>query len=277
MSEVIKPNAEELRIIAQLVQQAMKPEAISATTRQDVNLSVINGQVVNLSSYLPTVPARKRAEVVITNVESFIDYINGHKRPSTALFFDSDALTCTAIIDYHNGGADGTPEFCQHVATLKLKETEAWKAWKGNNCKAMGQVEFALFVENMMADITNPMAADILEMSKGLEATGAMRFKSSVVLEDGNRSFVYENEVSAKAPGKIEIPKAFELSIKPFLGAERSSITARFCYRIDSGALRLSYQLIRPEEFILAATETAIYLIKEKTALPVYIGIKPTV
>jgi len=277
MSEIVKPNAEEIREIAALVKASMKPEALSTSTRQDVNLAVINGGVLDLKPYLPTVPARKRAEVQITNVESFIEYLNAHKRPSTAMFFDADALICTAVIDYHNGGADGSPEFCQHIATLRLKETDAWKLWKGNNCKGMAQVEFALFIENMMADITNPMAADILEMSKGLEATGAMRFKSSVVLEDGNRSFVYENEVSAKAPGKIEIPKAFELSIKPFLGADRSNITARFMYRIDSGALRLSYQLIRPEEFILAATEKAVGLIKEKTSMPVYIGSSPKV
>lgn len=277
MSEITKVNAEEIRQIAELVRAAMRPEALSASSKQDINLAVINGGVIDLAQYMPTAPARKRAEVVITNVESFIAYVNAHKRDSTSMFFDADALTCCAIIDYHNGGADGKPEFCQHIATLRLRETDAWKLWKSNHGKAMGQVEFALFIENMMADITNPMAADILEMSKGLEATGQMRFKSSVVLEDGNRSFVYENEVSAKAPGKIEIPKAFELSIKPFLGADRSNITARFMYRIDSGALRLSYQLIRPEEFILAATETAVGLIKEKTSMPVYIGNKPTV
>lgn len=277
MNDPVKQNAEELREIAALVKAAMRPEFITASVKQDVNLAVINGSVIDLSSFLPSVPVRKRAEVQITNVESFIEYLNAHKRASTAMFFDPDALICTAIIDYHNSGSDGTPEFCQHIVTLRLKETDAWKLWKGSNCKTMSQVDFALFIENMMADITNPVAADILEMSKGLEATGQMRFKSSVVLEDGNRSFVYENEVSAKAPGKIEIPKAFELSIKPFLGADRSPITARFMYRIDSGALRLSYQLIRPEEFILAATETAVYLIKEKTSLPVYIGTSPKV
>jgi len=277
MSENVKPSAEEIREIASMTAKAMRPEPITASSKQDINLTVINGQVIDLKPYLPERPIRKRAAVTLTNVGSFVEYLNAHKRPSTAMFFDSDALTCSAIIDYHNPGADGEPEFCQHSAVLRLKETDAWKLWKANNCKAMGQVEFALFIENMMADITNPMAADILEMSKGLEATGEMRFKSSVVLEDGNRSFVYENNISAKAPGKIDIPKAFELSIAPFLGADRSNITARFIYRLDNGALRLSYQLIRPEEFILAATESAVHLIKQETALPVYIGTAPAI
>jgi uncharacterized protein YfdQ (DUF2303 family) len=271
----IKGNAEEVKEIARMAAAAMRPEAITANNRSDINLAVINGAVVNLTPYLPTAPARKRADIKITEILSFISYLNTHKRPCTALFFDTDALTCTAIVDYHNGGADGAPEFCQHTATLALKQTDSWKIWKANDCKPMNQVEFALFIENMMSDVLSPMAADILEMAKGLEATGEMRFKSSVVLEDGNRSFMYENNINAKTPGKIEIPKAFELSIKPFLGADRSPITARFMYRLSEGALRLSYQLVRPDEFILAATETAVFLIKEQTALPVYIGNAP--
>ncbi len=273
---IIRPNADEIREISYLVKNAMTPYPVSVNPNADTQLVVINGEVLNLSAYLPTIPARKRAAVTLTSIESFIDYINAHKRPSTAMFFNTDALTCTAVIDYHGQGQDGTPEFCQHVATLKLKETDSWRLWKSSNNKGMSQVEFALFIETMMADITNPMAADVLEMAKGLEATGEMRFKSRVVLEDGNQSFVYENNVNAKAPGSIEIPKAFELSIKPFIGADRSNITARFVYRIPGGNLQLSYMLIRPEEFILAATETAMHLIGEKTGIIPYIGLQPT-
>lgn len=265
-----------IKQIAKMAVEGHGATGLPLNIAKDVNLVEIGGKIHNLKEHMPSYPARKRAVITITSILSYVQYINDHKEDNhTALFFDVESGKCHGIIDYHEQSQSGKAQFNEHRANLTLVKTESWMDWSRNDGEWKTQEDFAQLIESMMIDIVKPDAADVLEMTKGLEATGKMNFKSAVSLEDGNRELVYENTISAKAPGSIEIPKSFELGIAPFIGADKKSINARFMYRVRDGEVRMSYKLIRPKQFLIESVEEAAALVEKKTNVPVYVGTAP--
>ncbi len=219
-------------------------------------------------------PLRVRATVSINDAESFIAYINKHKTQATSLYgVMGDKPNFLAVIDDH---VPDHPAWRNHKATYGCPLSPEWLIWtsKDNNAKAKTHVDFARFIEDNLLDIIEPSAAEVLAVSRTLEAKKSVQFASGVRLDNGDVQFTFNEETKGTAgKGTIEIPERFGIAIPVFEGGDKYRIDARLRYRInDGGQLAMWYELERPHKVIEHATKEVWKAIGDGTELPITNG-----
>ncbi len=195
----------------------------------------------------PKVPDRIRQRVTLGDQVSFCRYVKAHRTPDTALFAEigNEQGSFTAILDYHQAEG-GVASWCTHVATFAPQKTQNWLRWLGQNAKAMGQTEFAQFLENNVADVVNPDGGELLQIINAFEINGTLTFQRVQRLTDGTVKLSYQQEQSAKS-GEMAIPEVFTLRFPLFEGEPPTVLKARLRYRLaQAGELKLWFELINP-------------------------------
>ncbi|SDC45312.1 DUF2303 family protein [Nocardioides lianchengensis] len=207
-------------------------------------------------------PIRKKGTVFVQDAPSFIEYLAKHGLPETEVFADLGKMQLVGVINAHAeadvdntdrpGGLAGHRD---HRVVLELVQTDAWKAWRALDKKALTQEQFAEHLEDRANDVVTPDAATMLEIASSLIATTGVDFKSAVRLGDGQVQLRYEETTQARAGegGDLEIPQTFTIAVAPFEGADPVELIARFRYRITSGRLSLFYALLNPDDIVRAA------------------------
>lgn len=233
-------------------------------------------EVLNLSSLLKRDrPERKRGKLEFFDVQSFIDYVNEHKSAATRIFVQNQEspYTYTAIIDYHEPGEKGLPDWQTHNAKLILKTSTEYDVWIARNTKGFTQNEFVEFLKDRRTDISEPDGAQLLEIAMTLEATSGARVTSKTRTNTGIH-IEFKEDVAARAgkDGSLNIPESLKLFIPVFQGMSKEFIEADFIFRIDSGNIKFGYRLIQIETIIQDAVKEAQNIIHEKTKLPCYVG-----
>lgn len=219
-------------------------------------------------------PMRTRATVAISAADSFIAYINKHKTDATSLYGSmGDKPSFIAVIDDH---APAVAAWREHKATYACPLSPEWRTWTNplHNAKAKTQVDFARFIEDNLLDIVDPSAAEVLAVSRTLEAKKSVSFSSGVRLDNGDVQFTFTEETKGTAgKGTIDIPERFGIAIPVFEGGDKYRIDARLRYRInDDGQLSMWYELERPHKVIEHATKEVWKAIAEGTGLPIING-----
>lgn len=243
-----------------------------------------------------TRPERKTGQAAVETVESFIDLVNRHKTDDSVIFIktiDCAAPTMTSVINYHpDAGKDkgnSTAAFCDHQIVYEFPLSDEWKIWSGRSDVPLAQVELANFIEDRIADLTDPTKDEIddaanrffttiatpakmMELSRGLQVTVESKVRDNFKLQSGEASLIFE-EVHKDAAGQnINVPGLFYLSIPAFVGGEKKRIPVRLRYRIINGAVIWRFQLYRADLIIHEAIEKAVQSAKESTKLPVFYG-----
>lgn len=204
-------------------------------------------------------PRHETGARTVTDAKSFVDYVNRHARPGTEVFAHTATSSVVAVIDSHEptGGATG---WQKHTVRLALEHTKSWLAWAahdlGANEKAwFDQVQFADFIEQNALDVRVPDHATLIDIATTFEAKQKADFGSAVRQQDGSVRFEYSETIAAKAgqKGELNIPKEFELAVRPYIGGPIYKLVASFRYRIGAGGLRLGYALQRPEVILESA------------------------
>jgi uncharacterized protein YfdQ (DUF2303 family) len=197
------------------------------------------------------------------SIESFIDYYNHWSSPYSAIFFNPEKGHFKAILDYHQTSTE--PSFKRHVITYDCPRTKEWNDWIASNNVKMTQVEFALFIEDNLRQITEPEAAQMLEIACSLKASTDVDFKSSTRLADGQVQFGYVEKINgqAGATGQLQIPEIITLNLQPFLKGAPYVVRARFRYRVSSGGLTMWYTLITPHLSFQDAIDEVATKVKE--------------
>lgn len=213
-------------------------------------------ELKDLEHLLPA-PSRIRQALTVLDVQSFIAYVNRFATSATAVFCNGpEGRTFKAIIDYHQ---PGEPAWGNHKATYSCPLTVEWGNWKGADRKRMNQEDFAQFIEDNVKDITTPdnqptapSAADMLEISRTLQAQKNISFRQGTRLDNGQVQLTYNEEIDGRAgaTGQLSIPEQFFIGIKPFLGGDGFLVAARFRYRITDGRLAMWYELVRPDKVL---------------------------
>ena len=228
----------------------------------------------------PDNPARIVQTVALEDAQGFSSYVKEFARDSTAIFLDDDDRKFTAILDYHKGGHGDAeaemPEWCDHVATFMARTTPEWETWSGHNQKAFGQVEFAEFIEDNLLDVVEPAGADLLEITRTLEAKKDVAYSSAIKLQNGSVRINYDEQIKGTAntqAGVIEIPQQFTLQIQILRGGSAFRFPARFKYRLKDRSLYLWYEIIRPHKLMESAMEEAVKSIEEGTGLKIRKGV----
>lgn len=221
-------------------------------------------------------PERKKATVVVHEVDAFIEYVARHAdADQTEVFVDSVGGTVTAVLDSDGDHAG----WRQHTAVLRLQQSPAWKAWLGVNEKMLGQADMAEHFEARSIDIVTPDAATMLEIAQDFQATRTVTYQSSRRLSTGEVGLTYLEADDAKSgrKGDLHTPSRITIAIPLWVGGEIITMTARLRYRIDGGTLRLGVLLDQPEDIVAAAFESVASEIRDGLDnLPVFAGQAPS-
>ncbi len=105
-------------------------------------------------------PERRTGTATMTDLESFITWVNRFKDENSAIFVDRTPTkpSLTAVIDYHEAGreSDADPRFCQHRAIYRFPLSEPWQAWAAIDGKPLSHADFAAWLEDRIGDVVAP-------------------------------------------------------------------------------------------------------------------------
>lgn len=241
-----------------------------------------NVKEINTEKFLDR-PTRKRGTTTLHDAASFILAVKYEKTPNTAIYATQDPPTFTAVFNGNQQADDSQATAAipvlagwgDHKARYDCPLSDEWKTWTGaNNGKHMNQVDFARFIEDNLPDIVEPAGADMLEVSRTLEAKKAVNFASATRLSDGAQQFTYEETIEGTAAkGRLQVPERFKIGIPIFQGStELWPVTARLRYRIDGGRLSLWYDLEREHKVLEQAVNEMRATIEKETGLKTLMG-----
>lgn len=217
-------------------------------------------------------PQRSKGKRTLTDAESFIRFVNENKGGGTRLYCHTGlAPSFTAVFNDTTGAAPGWGD---HIATYACPLSKEWAAWSGSNGKQMSQEAFATYIEDNAPDCATPPAADMLEISRTLEAKKKVNFASSIRLDNGQTELTYEEDIQGTASkGKLQVPQVFTIGIPVFEGGARYAVDARLRYRIaEGGKLSLWFDLLRPHKIIEDALNELRTAIELRTELLAFSG-----
>jgi uncharacterized protein YfdQ (DUF2303 family) len=224
----------------------------------------------DVESYLPA-PLRKRGTVVLNDVKSFTEYVTAERTADTRLYGLFKEPGFTAVFNDHSTTGAAWKDY---RATYACPLSTEWKTWVAQSGKPMNQADFAAFIENNLPDIAVPPAADMLEISRSLEAKKKVNFASGIRLSNGQNELTYEEQISGTAAkGKLTVPEEFTIGVPVLEGGTKYAVTARLRYRIgDGGALAIWYELVRPHKILEDAVLAVWGDIEQKTGFTVFNG-----
>lgn len=258
------------------------PSSAQACIDAGMNMSVIQevgdvpivvlpagAQTADLEKYM-LAPSRKRAGVVLRDVASFTGFVEAEKGAQTRLYGGYNPPSFKAVFNDH--GAN--PGWRDYTAIYACPLSAEWLIWKGKSGQQMTQELFAQFMEDNLPDIAIPAAADMLEISRSLEAKKKVNFASGIRLSNGQNELTYEEEVSGTAnKGKLQVPEEFTIGIPVLEGGIKYAVTCRLRYRIaDAGKLSMWFELVRPHKILEDAVKAVWTEIEQKTGLTVFNG-----
>jgi len=234
-------------------------------------------------------PKRLRGTAYTTTLTSFVDLVNRHKDEDSAVFADiaGQSPSLTAVIDYHK--MDHGPRFGQHRIVYSFPLSLEWLSWRVMDAKPMSQLDWAAFVEEHIADLASPLAAekseferlfqtkiaapsDLITLSRGMQISVEAKIKDIRFLQSGETQVVYEETHNDANGQKLIIPGLFILQVPLFLDGDPVRITARLRYRRDGAKINWFYQLYRPDLALRTQLLSDLKRVEDETALPTYEG-----
>lgn len=255
--------------------------ATSASTPDDINgyhhVTVPNGythkDITEAVEKAQLMPNRKSGTVQLKDLPSLLIYCEDQEDSFYGyLYADPDKRLVTAVFNDHR--AANVPGWRDHRAEFQAEYTPEFKKWLGSNNKQMTQTEFAEFIEDNFADITEPAAQALLEMATTIQAKTDINFSSSKRLQNGQVQLQYTETIDARAGanGALEIPKEFMLGLRIFKNGEGYRLKARLKYRLHGGTVKFWYELDRPERAVEDAFGGYVETLREKSAYQVLLG-----
>lgn len=242
-------------------------------------------------------PERRTGTAAMTRLESFIEHVNRFKNADSVIFAKDDrtAPALTAVLDYHDAGADGTPRFGQHRTTFPFPLSDEWKTWSKFNGKKMDMVEFAEFLEERVNDIDLVESLDdlnediqrfigatgldkiaspsrLIELSRNLQIHESSTVKSAHNPSSGEGVIRFESEHTDAAGQPVDVPGLFVICIPVFAHDGYYRIAARLRYRKGTDGISFWYDLWRADLVFDHAFDQACQRVKLETGLPLLIG-----
>lgn len=192
---------------------------------------------------------RKKNTQHLAEIDSFIQYISDQKSQGTGyIYADPENRILTAVF---NDYATDMAGWRDHRAVFTASLSREFSKWMSNDRKPMSQEDFAIFLEDNIADIAEPSGDTMLQVALTLEAKTAANFSSSKRLDNGQIQFSYVENIDTRAgAGLIEVPREFAIGIRLFKNGDGYRIRARLKYRLTSGNIKFWYELDRPENAV---------------------------
>lgn len=223
-------------------------------------------------------PLRERGTTHLDTLDSFVAFVNRHKDETASAIYASvreDALV--AVLNDHSSG---DAQWRDWRADYSCPLSDEWVTWILNSGKAMPQAAFAQFIEDNLPDIVTPdkgnkkpTAADMLIVSRTLEAKSSVAFAQGTRLQTGDVELSFSERTAATAGnGKFSVPESFEIGIPVYRSGALYRVTARLRYRISGGLLTMWYDLLRHKQVHDHAFAEVVTQAQKKTELPAFYG-----
>jgi len=221
-------------------------------------------------------PSRKTGTAALGDIDSFIAYVKAQGEPNrTVIYADPDSRTLTAVFNDHEecdaeNSLAGWRDFRAVYAASLSRE---FSNWQSMHTKPMEQEQFAIFLEDNIADIVEPSGETLLQVALTLQAKTAVDFSSSKRLDNGQVQLTYTETIDARAGnGSIEIPREFAIGCRLFKNGDGYKIHARLKYRLGAGRVKFWYELDRHENALEDAFKAYVEKASKETGYPVLIG-----
>lgn len=232
-----------------------------------------NWGITGLPQYMKE-PVRIEGHTTHFTVDSFVRYVGEYTDTNYKQVIIGNPVTneICCHLDYHK--SQSKPAWNTHKAKVTLKQSIEWNRWTGKNGREILQKDFVEFLEDNYADILEPDSAAVLEAAKALDATKTVTFKSGVNINTGTVQLTYNEEISGKGSGNVDIPTAFVLGIPVYEGNAPLPIKMKLRYRIsEGGKLSFTYVMDNPQKILRDEFDTVLKHIEEKTTIQPYIGL----
>ncbi len=223
-------------------------------------------------------PPRKRGIIKLDDAGSFIRYFNTNGDGEKNVYASLAPAAFVGILNDHNPSPTDPANWRDFGCKYALEHSNEWKVWTGRNKQPFdGNEAFAYWLEDNLADVKEPDNGKLLEIAVNFRVHSNASFQNQVRLNDGNTEFAYTNAVegsSTAAGGKVKIPERIVIEVPVFQGrnAKLYKVEARFRFRLNGGALKISYELVRPHKVVEQAFNDMVDLIEAETKQPVLYG-----
>lgn len=197
-------------------------------------------------------PYRKRGVVALADLPSFLTYVADQAATDRCyIYAQPDTRTLVAVLNDHETDHGGLPGWRDFRANYIAELSREFSGWYKNDRKVMEQEEFAVFLEDNVADIAEPSGETMLQVALTLSAKTEVAFSSHRRLDNGQVQLSYTETIDARAgAGSIEIPREFALGLRLFKNGEGYKVRARLKYRLGAGKVKFWYELDRAENAI---------------------------
>lgn len=216
-------------------------------------------------------PRRQSGTAQLKDLASLMQYCTDQDMDHVGyIYADPDSRKITAVFNDQRSGM-GWRDF---RAEFKAEYTLEFAKWVGKDKHQFTQTEFAEFIEDNMADITEPAATAMLEMATTIQAKTDINFSSAKRLQNGQVQLAYTESIDARAGanGAMEIPKEFALGLRIFKNGEGYKLKARLKYRLNSGNVKFWFELDRYERAVEDAFGGYVATLREKSGYQVLLG-----
>jgi len=219
-------------------------------------------------------PIRNVGVVVVSTVESFLLFSEREFLPGTTVCFaDQDGGKFEVVFNYAAGGDQ--PGWSDRSVILELKQTTSWARWMQKDKQQMDQLAFADFIEENMPDISEPTAADIVEMIQQLKVHRKAEFVSVVDPKTGFTNLTFNEQISGETlKGNIEFSGKFVLGLAPYRGSDKYRVDATLRFNItDQNKLRVFYSMLNAdlvEEHAFAVEREKVLEKMKELGVPVF-------
>jgi uncharacterized protein YfdQ (DUF2303 family) len=194
------------------------------------------------------VPWRMRGNIAVDDVASLVALLTAEEDLGRVVIIaDQEQSRVTAIVNFE-GWRD-------HRIILDLKASDQFVRWSNYDGKLVNQVDFAELIEERIADIVTPSAADMLELTRTFSATTNVEFESGVLRTSGEVRFRYLERIEASAgqARDLKVPEKFTVRMPVWRGGTPVEMAASLRYRVSRGGLVLGYKLDQREDVYRAA------------------------
>lgn len=215
-------------------------------------LALPPGATVQSLEHLQDKPNRARGLVAVRDAASFARLTKDRRDTSPVLRVYGVMTPSPKFVAVLNDHGTVFPGWRDDRIVYDCPLSREWKTWTSASGKQMDQATFAQFIEDNLPDIATPPAADMLEISRTLEAKKKVNFASGLRLSNGEHQITYEEQIDGTAAkGRIRVPETFCIGIAVLEGGDRYHVEARLRYRIaDGGKMTMWYDLLRPHRVL---------------------------
>lgn len=223
-------------------------------------------------------PRRIRRNVTATDIPTLERYWDKWGTAESEIYADLEATELLVVIDEHEtdyqlgqgeeqaAGATYKPQarHSDHRARYQCPMGKEWEKWCDSDASPFTQEEFGIFLEDRAQEVMDPDSSDLIAITQHFSIKQDVQYTKAIRNLDGNVALAYAE--TNEPEGEIKIPEIFTLAIAPFHGGKVYELKARFRYRLNSGQLRMWYELIEPWHVVEHAFGEVVSAFEEHTS-----------